>query len=162
MDSKGRVSVPSSIRRVLEEQDPDWVEGRNPTMVVVYGDHLKDNLEGYSVETMAEKEAKIDRMPGSHAKTRALKRFFLGQSQELSVDDTGRIVLPAKLRRKIGVEPGGTAYFIGNGKTFEIWHPETYRAHSERIAAQWLDEEGADFDPETLFDEIDLGDREAE
>ena len=30
VDQKGRVSVPASFRRVIEEGDPDWGAGVNP------------------------------------------------------------------------------------------------------------------------------------
>ena len=37
VDQKGRVSVPAPFRRVLEEGDPDWTEGLNPNLVIIYG-----------------------------------------------------------------------------------------------------------------------------
>ncbi|MCB1402509.1 MAG: cell division/cell wall cluster transcriptional repressor MraZ, partial [Rhodobacteraceae bacterium] len=35
VDQKGRVSVPAPFRRVLEEGDPDWSSGQNPTLVLI-------------------------------------------------------------------------------------------------------------------------------
>jgi len=37
VDSKGRVSIPALFRRVLEAADPDWTDGLQPNVVVVYG-----------------------------------------------------------------------------------------------------------------------------
>ena len=41
VDGKGRVSIPASFRRVLESGDPDWTDGLNPNLVIVYGDHRR-------------------------------------------------------------------------------------------------------------------------
>ena len=53
-----------------------------------------------------------------------LERLFNGLSLKTSIDETGRIVLPQKLRTKIDI--GEEAYFIASGDTFQIWKPETY------------------------------------
>ena len=50
VDQKGRVSVPASFRRVLEEGDPDWAPGQNPNFVLIYGMPSGHCLEGYTVE----------------------------------------------------------------------------------------------------------------
>ena len=42
-------------------------------------------------------------------------RSYYGQSFPTSVDETGRLVLPQKLREKIGLE--GEAFFIAAGDT---------------------------------------------
>ena len=60
----------------------------------------------------------------------------------LTVDETGRIVLPAKLRQKIGIE--GEAYFIAMGDTFQIWKPETYEGHDGEVEDILDDLGGAD------------------
>ena len=50
-----------------------------------------------------------------------LERLFHGQSFPTSVDDTGRLVIPQRLREKIGIK--AEAYFIASGDTFQIWNP---------------------------------------
>ena len=42
--------------------------------------------------------------------------------QQLSFDGDGRIILPADLRQKAGID--GQATFVGVGKLFQIWSPE--------------------------------------
>ena len=66
------------------------------------------------------------------------------------MDETGRLVLPAKLRRKIGLE--GEAFFIAAGDTFQIWKPETYESEELAKTEAWLDEQPEDFDPLILLD----------
>ena len=141
VDTKGRVSIPASFRRVLEAGDPDWKSGEAPALVIVYGGHTRKYLECFTSEAMKQVEDGILKMGRGEKRRLALSRLYLQQSLETSVDDTGRIVLSKELREKIGLE--GTAFFAGKGDTFEIWRPETYEAE---FAAQL--EADDDFDPD--------------
>ena len=78
-----------------------------------------------------------------------LRRLFHAQSVPTSIDDTGRLVLSAKLRDKVGIE--NEAYFVAAGDTFQIWQPEAYEADLAKIDAA-LDELPEDFDPLVLLD----------
>ena len=79
-----------------------------------------------------------------------LERLFSGQSLSTNVDETGRLVLPAKLRQKIALE--GEAFFIATGDTFQIWNPLTYEAEELSKPEEWLEDFPDDFDPLTLLD----------
>ncbi len=150
VDTKGRVSIPALFRRVLEAGDPDWTEGLNPNLVIVYGDHRRQYLECYTIEAISEVDGQIADLPRGSMERRMLERLFNGQSFPTSVDETGRLVLPAKLRQKIGLE--GEAFFIATGDTFQIWKPETYDEVELQKTENWLDGYPEDFDPLTLLD----------
>jgi len=150
VDGKGRVSIPALYRRVIEASDPNWTEGLNPELIIVYGDHRRHYLECYTVEAMQEVDAKIAALPRGSQARKHLQRLFHGQSFPTSIDETGRLVLPAKLRRKIDLE--GEAFFIAAGDTFQIWKPETYEAEEVAKTEEWLDEFPEDFDPLILLD----------
>jgi MraZ protein len=126
VDAKGRVSIPAHYRRVIEAADPSWTDGKLPEFRIVYGDHRRDFLECFTIDAAAEVDGMISRMKRGSTKRRAMEQLFNGQSMPATVDDTGRIVLPAKLRKKIGID--GEAYFMAMGDTFQIWKPETYEA----------------------------------
>ncbi len=149
VDAKGRVSIPALFRRVLEQGDPDYREGDNPNLVIVYGDHRRKYLECYTIEAIDEVDDKISAMPRGSMERRTLERIFSGQSFPTSVDETGRLVLPAKLRQKIGLEK--EAFFIASGDTFQIWNPRIYEETELKRAEEWLDQMPEDFDPVTLL-----------
>ncbi|MCK8484787.1 division/cell wall cluster transcriptional repressor MraZ [Aliiroseovarius sp. S2029] len=149
VDAKGRVSIPALFRRVLEAGDPDWTEGLNPNLVIVYGDKRRNFLECYTIEAIDEVDQQIADLPRGSVERRALERMFNGQSLPTTVDETGRLVLPAKLRQKIGLE--NEAFFIATGDTFQIWKPETYENVEMAKAEAWLDSQPEDFDPLTLL-----------
>ncbi len=149
VDTKGRVSIPALFRRVLEAGDPDWTDGLNPNIVIVYGDHRRKFLECYTIEAIDEVDAQIAAMPRGSMERRMLERLINGQSFPTNVDETGRLVLPAKLRQKIGLD--NEAFFIATGDTFQIWKPETYDEIEARRTEAWLEEQPDDFDPLSLL-----------
>jgi len=150
VDTKGRVSIPASFRRVLEAADPNWRDGNYPELVIVYGDHRRNYLECYTMEAIDEVDAKIDALPRGSMERKMLQRLFHGQSLPTAVDETGRLVLPAKLRQKIELE--GEAFFIAAGDTFQIWKPETYEAEEQSKTEAWLEDLPDDFDPLVYLD----------
>ena len=150
VDAKGRVSIPASFRRVLEAADPNWKSGENPELVIVYGDHRRNYLECYTMEAIDEVDAKIDALPRGSMERKMLQRLFHGQSYPTNVDETGRLVLPAKLRNKIALDK--EAFFIAAGDTFQIWNPETYEQEELAKTEEWLDDLPDDFDPLSFLD----------
>lgn len=150
VDAKGRVSIPALFRRVIEASDPDWKEGLAPELIIVYGDHRRNFLECYTVDAMSKIDDQIDDLPRGSMERKMLQRLFHGQSYPTNVDETGRLVLPAKLRAKIGLE--GEAFFIAAGDTFQIWKPETYETEEAARTEAWLDELPDDFDPLVFLD----------
>ncbi|WP_411223571.1 division/cell wall cluster transcriptional repressor MraZ [Marivita sp. S2033] len=144
------MSIPAPFRRVLEAGDPAWTEGLNPELVVVYGDKRRKYLECYTMQAIEEVDEKIESLPRGSVERRMLQRLFNGQSHPTSVDETGRLVLPAKLRQKIGLT--GEAFFIGAGDTFQIWEPETYETEEQAATDEWLDELPDDVDPLIYLD----------
>jgi MraZ protein len=150
VDTKGRVSIPASFRRVIEAADPNYAPGAAPELVIVYGDHRRSYLECYTIEAIEEVDEKIDALPRGSMERKMLQRLFHGQSFPTSVDETGRLVLPAKLRQKIDLE--GEAFFIAAGDTFQIWKPETYEQEEAARTEAWLDDLPEDFDPMSFLD----------
>ena len=149
VDAKGRVSIPALFRRVIESCDPNWSDRVQPELVIVYGDPRKKYLECYTIEAIEKVDHKIDDMPRGSQERRVLERLFHGLSFPTSVDETGRLVIPAKLRTKINIDK--EAYFIGAGDTFQIWDPATYESDQSK-AEVWLDSFPEDFDPLTFLD----------
>jgi len=153
VDGKGRVSIPALFRRVIEVCDPNWHEKLSPELVIVYGDPRKKYLECYTIEAIEEVDRKIDRMPRGSRERKALERIFNGHSVSTLVDETGRLVLSAKLREKASI--ASEAYFIAAGDTFQIWNPETYQQDQQQ-AEVWLDALPQDFDPLSFLDSAEV------
>ena len=132
VDGKGRVSIPAPFRRVLEQGDPDWTKGLQPELVLVYGGSAQKYIEGYSVRAMEDIEAAIEAMPWGDDRA-AMEMNYSTKSLQMNIDDTGRIILNPMLIEKLGLD--GEAVFAGTVKTFQIWHPDTYHAHTAQREA---------------------------
>ena len=153
IDGKGRMSIPSDFRRVLEANDPNWTDGLSPSLYLLYGEHLRDRLEAFTVAAVDEIAQRIMALRPTNADEAQRKvmsqRLILGQSVRLEVDRDGRIVMPLRQRQKLGLTEGEVV-FSGAGDHFEIWAARTYE---EKVAAEtraFLEQQGENFDPMTL------------
>lgn len=137
VDAKGRVSVPADFRRVLESADPKWHEGLPPTVFVQFGPETQTHLECFSASAMAEIRGKIAQLPLGSPEREILDYLYSSRVNKTSVDETGRLVLSAALRRQVGLE--GEAVFVATGTSFKIVSPATYEAmeaeRAQRLAA---------------------------
>ena len=151
VDGKGRMSIPADFRRVLESQDPEWTEGLNPRMYLLYGDHLKNELHVYTVEEFGTLVASINAMPKGSSAKKKLSYLYIGQSMKMEIDKDGRTVMPIRQREKLGLGDG-ELYFRGVGDHFEIWKAETFIETVAEDMTSWLDAQGDEFDPLSLLD----------
>lgn len=149
VDAKGRLSIPAKFRRVFESCDTDWVSGNRPQLVIVYGPEHWQHLELYTMQAIEEIDAQIDRMPRGTPERRWLERLMHGTAEEAEIDGDGRLLLPQKLREKIGLED--RAYFIASGDYLRLWNPDTYaEAEGDEVDAfAAMQPEG--FDPRSLL-----------
>ncbi|WP_406721678.1 MULTISPECIES: division/cell wall cluster transcriptional repressor MraZ [Thioclava] len=149
VDSKGRMSIPAAYRQELADGDPSRPNQDRPRMVIVYGADNQKMLTVYTQSAFEALAADIAALPRGSKNRTILQRMVLSKSQPLEIDPDGRMVLPAFLREKIGLE--NEAYFAGVGETFEIWKPETFEDADQANVDQWIDEMGDDFDPLSLL-----------
>jgi len=149
VDAKGRVSIPAPFRRVIEASDPEWNPGQRPNIVIVYGDERQDWLEVYTMRAIEEIDEQIEEMQRGSPERLWLEELMHGQSMETQIDDDGRLVLPQRLREKVGLT--SEAFFISAGDYFKIWKPETYAAKAGHRAARLAEQYPEDFDPRSLL-----------
>lgn len=131
IDGKGRLTIPAEVRRAVERGDPAWSQGMNPRMQVNYGDHLGACLKVWTAQAFRAMEREItDWQPATEedeVEKESAAYFMLTQSQPFEIDRDGRVVLPARLREKLGL-PEGDLVLAGKGDHFEIWAEATYEA----------------------------------
>ena len=135
VDNKGRVSIPAQFRRVLEEGDPDFKSGINPSCVLVHSQKGKKCLEGYSISSINEVDDLVSSLPRYSRAREILERMLNAQSSYAQIDDNGRLVLSQKLRALINVSV--EAIFIGMGDKFQIWEPKSYNDDMEKIEQEF-------------------------
>lgn len=141
IDSKFRLSIPVDFRRELEEGDPKWEPGGKASMAIVYGDHRRDHAEVFTIRALMKVLAQIARMPRGSRNRAELQKLYAHQTVTPTLDETGRIVLPPKVREKLKLD--GKAVVVGNLDTFLIYHPDIYEAGPSDSLAKT-----EDFDPD--------------
>lgn len=152
VDAKARVSVPAAFRRVLEAGDPSYTSGKNrPRMVLVYGGDNRHYCEVFTVSYMREVETLIRKMKTGDKRRIYLQRNVITLSQEIEIDEDGRIVLPPKARARMGLtaeamRDGAEAIFAGVLDSFQIWHRPAYEGDlaSQPALAEEILPEGED------------------
>ncbi len=133
IDAKGRMSIPAEFRKVLDKGDPERDVGTYPRLLLVVGDERTDYVEGMTVERGANLRRQIRRMDVADPRRLDLEEVLYELSVQISVDETGRIVVPPAAREKLGL--GDKAMIVGRGETFQVWEPGTRLAKKTRPAA---------------------------
>ncbi|MTH76447.1 division/cell wall cluster transcriptional repressor MraZ [Paracoccus aestuariivivens] len=131
VDAKGRVSIPAKFRRVFESCDSDWEAGKRPQLVIVFGTRDWKHLQLYTMQAMGEIDEQISQLPRGSAERNLLENIYYGHAEETEIDNDGRLVLPQKLRDKIGLTD--SAFFISAGESLKVWSPENYEAQESAL-----------------------------
>lgn len=118
IDAKGRMIVPARYRGDLGNE---FVVTRS----------LDGCLSMYASAEWEILENKLNALPMTNEKARRLKRFLLGGACSCELDKQGRILIPAALREKAGLEKDVT--LVGVGDHIEIWDKAQWCADNEFI-----------------------------
>jgi len=150
VDAKARVSIPAAFRRILEADDPGRPDTARPRVYIVYGGKTRTFVECYSKAGADRLAEQIEAMElGSKARVRA-ERDLISRSAMIEIEPDGRLVLPAKVREKMGfagddLAGGGEAVFAGMTNRFRLYRREVYDAEVEAE-----EDDDDDVDPLTL------------
>ena len=114
MDGKGRVSLPSDYRKVLE--------GLGSSHVVLLPQMNHSDAHVLLSQTGYDKVvADFEEMELSHEDSEALALRIVTDARPIPVDPAGRMVLSQELREQIGID--GEVRFVGLGSSFQVWNP---------------------------------------
>ena len=125
IDAKGRLSMPSKLRRDMGE-----------AFIVTKG--LDGCLFAFSQEEWKNFETKLKSLPLSDKNARNFVRFFLAGATECEIDKQGRFLIPSNLRTAANLEK--EAVIIGVGTRLEIWNKDTWTSKDEEISADEIAE----------------------
>lgn len=122
IDAKGRVSIPSKFREVIN--------GRADQAFMITND-LDPCLVAYPMEEWMEMERRLQTLPSFVSEAVQFRRFFISGAQECPVDRQGRILIPSNLREY--AQLGREALFVGLLERFEIWSPQLWKPKPENV-----------------------------
>lgn len=121
LDAKGRVSIPAPFRAVLAR---DGFEG-----LYVHPALDAPALDAGGNALLSEIDALLSTMAPYSDERDQLATALFGTSEILKVDSEGRVILTETVKSHAGI--ADTVTFVGLGQKFQIWEPESFRAHLE-------------------------------
>ena len=122
VDAKGRVSIPSKMRRNISP------EARS-TFVVTRG--LEKCLYAYPLDEWKKLEESIRGLQQASDKDRFYIRMLMQWSEELTMDTQYRLLLPHSLLEFAEIKK--EVYFVGVLDHIEMWHPPNFKKYLDSM-----------------------------
>lgn len=124
VDAKGRMSLPSKFRRALGEDLVVTPDLESKHLMVFEQDDFNDWIQSLFVDRFGEYKP-------SSKQHQDLRRALKSRSFDIEVDSAGRILLPADVRKSVGIDR--SVAIIGNTGYFEIWDAKRYEKMSAQV-----------------------------
>ncbi len=123
IDTKGRVSIPSDYRFILENSQVE---------LILYRSFLHPCIEGCTADLLEQMAGAINQALDTFSiEQDDITSLIFADSKIFSTDSTGRISLTPKLLSHAQLTD--TAVFVGKGKTFQIWQPHLFETYLEKL-----------------------------
>lgn len=119
LDSKGRLRIPAKFLKVLDSH------GIAGVIVTATPKHL----DAYIPEAWEKLEAKSLSTSEVDPSHRAFMRYYISAAEECEVDKQGRILIPAIMRKKVGIEQ--EVMLAGMLGSFEIWDKDRWETEMQ-------------------------------
>jgi MraZ protein len=116
LDDKGRLTIPARIRARLGDHFVLTIAPPDPCLAM------------YPEPTWSEFCAKLESATRKDADYRAFVRHLFANTEEISLDNQGRLLLPATLREMASIKRD--TVLVGTLTRVEIWAAELWRQSS--------------------------------
>lgn len=118
VDSKGRLNIPSKLRKQLTDDIKDH-------FVIMRG--FDKCLFVYPINIWANVEAEFIKLSAYNSEHRQLERAVYANLSEVELDSQARISIPLDLREYAQID--NDALIIGIRNRIEIWNPKIYEEY---------------------------------
>ena len=117
IDPKGRIAIPSKLRKALS----------NGGVITKGLDNCLFIFSSKDWQPMAEK---IKSLPLSQSNSRAFSRFMLAGAMNIKLDSQGRILVPDYLRKYVGLKK--QIVLAGVFDRLEVWDEKEWEKYKKR------------------------------
>lgn len=111
IDSKGRLTIPVRYRAALSSG-----------AYITQG--FERNLIVYTTESFNVLAQSATKLSNTDPEARAMRRLIFGRATAISIDGSGRILIPPFLREYALLD--GETIVVGAGEYFEIWNADAW------------------------------------
>jgi MraZ protein len=119
IDSKGRLTIPVRYRAALSSG-----------VFITQG--FERNLIVYTTESFHVLAQGAAKLSSTDPEARAVRRLIFGRADEISLDGSGRILIPSFLREYALLD--GETTIVGAGEYFEIWNADAWGKELDSVA----------------------------
>ncbi|HWP59642.1 MAG TPA: division/cell wall cluster transcriptional repressor MraZ [Candidatus Acidoferrales bacterium] len=134
IDSKGRLSIPARFREVL------YGKGDNRVMITNFFVEDLRFLDVYPVDEWLRMQEELKKKAKFDRRMIVFETFYIGNAAECAVDNQGRILIPANLRRYANLKKN--VVMTGVIEKFRIWdkdaHQRVVSEAEEKLDAEFL------------------------
>jgi MraZ protein len=127
IDSKGRISIPSKFREILNKKYDD-------RLVITNFDHC---LLAFPFGEWSVLEEKVNSLSLVKKEVKTFLRFFYSSAIDCVIDKQGRLLIPQTLRDYASLQKD--IVLVGEGKKIEVWAKERW-VEVERKAQEDFDQ----------------------
>jgi MraZ protein len=113
IDAKGRLTIPVKFRDLLDQG-----------AYVTQG--FERNLQVYTTDSFERLAQRATTLTTTDPEARAVRRVIFGGATEVTLDSSGRILIPPFLREYAKLD--GDTTIVGAGEYFELWNAEAWSA----------------------------------
>ena len=124
LDAKGRIIIPAKFRDEL-----------NGTFILTRG--LDGCLTIYSTEKWEKIFEEINKLPETKKATRQYIRMLTANACECTMDNQGRILIPANLSGSVNITK--ECVVVGANSHVEIWYKATWNAYMDDASENFED-----------------------
>ena len=128
VDDKGRLTVPSRLRQVMEvEGDAVWYLTRG----------FDGCISVYPRDEWRRIRAQVSRYSSMNAKALDFRRLFFSSMGEARIDGQGRMAIPPHLREMGKIDTEEEVILIGVDDHLELWNKERWRGFQNNNEAAY-------------------------
>lgn len=129
LDPKGRISIPTRFRSVMDSQN----------CLGLMISRMDKNLVAYTYDDWAKIEQRILDLAEKNDAMRRFRRVFIGGAHDCPLDSQGRILIPPSLRTYAGLEK--EIVLVGVLDHFEILSEAQWERENQQLEDDMQNEE---------------------
>jgi MraZ protein len=126
LDAKGRLTVPSRHRDVLQASSAPAVSR------LVLTAHPDKCLLLYPAAAWEPIRSRVMSFPALDVRFSPWKRLLVGFAEEVEIDAAWRVLISPELRKFANMEK--TVMLVGQGSHFEIWNQDAWEKQLQKLA----------------------------
>jgi MraZ protein len=135
LDVKGRLAIPAKHREYLMSQAAGrlMATAESRLCILIYPEPAWLVIE-----------EKVNALPYTNPKARALQELLIGNARDIDLDSSGRILVPPELRDFVGL--GKDVSLVGQGNKFALWDTSKWEARMDEAIELYKGGLGPEFD----------------